>query len=389
MSEIPRLLYIGDVPVESSYHGSALLYRLLDKYPSDLVSIVEGGIEASLPVRRLKGVEYSSRLQPARRWLNTRFHRVVASALTVLAPGRARTITSGSTAGTIQAVLTVAHGYSWLTAARFAEQLHLPLHLIVHDDWPHIPRLQKWADRWMKERFARTYRQAASRLCVSPYMEEAYRDEYGIEGKVLLPSRAAGAPCHQAPPTRPQSRPLTVAFGGTLNTSGHVSSLQLLAERLAPLGGVLQVYGPTTQLQAHKAGLSATNVHFQGLVPSDRFIETVRQSADALFVPMSFESQDRRNMSLCFPSKLTDYTAAALPLIIHGPNYSSAVRWASDNAGVAEVLTTQDPTEMDIVLQRIAHSEHRIALARRAVEVGEAQFSHSVGYRTLLESLCE
>ena len=41
---LPRLLYVGDVPVEASYHGSALIYRLLQRYPVERLRIVEGNI---------------------------------------------------------------------------------------------------------------------------------------------------------------------------------------------------------------------------------------------------------------------------------------------------------------------------------------------------------
>ena len=34
------------------------------------------------------------------------------------------------------AILTVVAGYSWITAAAFAQQQNLPLHLIIHDDVP-------------------------------------------------------------------------------------------------------------------------------------------------------------------------------------------------------------------------------------------------------------
>ena len=57
-AELPRLLYVGDVPVECSYHGSALLYRLLQKYPVDRLRIIEAGLQASRPDRRLKAVSY-------------------------------------------------------------------------------------------------------------------------------------------------------------------------------------------------------------------------------------------------------------------------------------------------------------------------------------------
>ena len=55
---LPRLCYIGDVPVEASYHGSALLYRLLQEYPAQNLVIVEQSLQRSLPTRRLANVRY-------------------------------------------------------------------------------------------------------------------------------------------------------------------------------------------------------------------------------------------------------------------------------------------------------------------------------------------
>ena len=43
-------------------------------------------------------------------------------------------------------------------------------------------------------------------------------------------------------------------------------------------------------------------------------------------------------MKISFPSKLTDYTATGLPLLIHAPAYSSAVRWARAEHDVAEIV---------------------------------------------------
>jgi hypothetical protein len=42
VSTLPRLSYLGEVPVECSYHGSALLWRLFESYPPEDLLIVEG-----------------------------------------------------------------------------------------------------------------------------------------------------------------------------------------------------------------------------------------------------------------------------------------------------------------------------------------------------------
>ncbi len=62
ISKLPRLLYVGDVPIESSYHGSALLFRLLQNYPPVKLRIVETGLFVSESERRLSHVSYSDLL---------------------------------------------------------------------------------------------------------------------------------------------------------------------------------------------------------------------------------------------------------------------------------------------------------------------------------------
>ncbi len=70
--ELPRLLYIGDVPVESTLHGSALLYRLLEGYPPQKLRIIEG-FNVSQPRHRLPAVAYRTFRPRWTRLINTRF----------------------------------------------------------------------------------------------------------------------------------------------------------------------------------------------------------------------------------------------------------------------------------------------------------------------------
>jgi hypothetical protein len=77
-----------------------------------------------------------------------------------------------------------------------------------------------------------------------------------------------------------------------------------------------------------------------------------------------------------FPSKLADYTAIGLPILICGPEYSSAVRWAEEFPGVAEVVTIRRQDALIASIRRLmADPARRGALARRAMEVGEKCFS--------------
>jgi hypothetical protein len=81
-------------------------------------------------------------------------------------------------------------------------------------------------------------------------------------------------------------------------------------------------------------------------------------------------------MRMSFPSKLTDYTAVGLPLLICGPEDCAAVRWAQANPGVAEVVASDDAAALGVAVDRLCRDrDHRIALACTAQRVGKRDFA--------------
>jgi hypothetical protein len=103
---------------------------------------------------------------------------------------------------------------------------------------------------------------------------------------------------------------------------------------------------------------------------------------------MSFDAHDRPNMELSFPSKLTDYTAAGLPLLVCGPTYCSAVRWVREHPGMAEFIETEDSAPLQDALRRLVENEqHRFQLATRALELGGKVFSHAAIQQTFHHAL--
>ena len=387
---LPRLLYVGDVPVESSYHGSALLYRLLQNYPRERLLVVEGNLPVSFIDRRLPGVRYATLQIGCGQLLHTRIAHWYSSWLTLTDHRRTKRVDRLCQGFQPGAVLSVTHGYLWTTAARFASKHGLPLHLICHDDWPRFANVLTVMKQRIDSTFGTVYRQATSRLCVSPFMRDAYHERYKADGAVLYPSRAIDCAIYQQPPHRlgKPSNGLTVAFAGTINGSGYVRALRSAASILEMLGGRLLIFGPLTTENAHRAGLDLPNVELRGLMTSDELMRRFRDEVDVLFVPMSFDAADRPNIAINFPSKLADYTAAGLPLLIYGPEYSSAVRWARENAGVSEIVDAENRDLLRGAIQRLAaNPEHRLALGTRALEAGRRYFKYETAQNVFHQAL--
>lgn len=385
---LPQLLYLGDVPVESSYHGSALLYRLLQSYPTDRLMVVEGNLFPPRTARRLAGVRHATLDVGHPRLMHSRMHDWYSRWLLRGAAGRAARVSQVLGSFRPDAVLTVGHGCSWVTAAHYAAQRGVPLHLIVHDDWP---RLVGEGQRTHVDRvFGDVYRRAASRLCVSPAMAEDYQQRYGASGTVLLPSRAADAAVFDgpAPQAGREDGHRVFAFAGTVNSPGYAQLLGQLAVSLAAHHATLMIFGPLTEEQAAANGLSRPNVRLGGLLDPDSLLQRLRRDADVLFVPMSFAAEDRANMRMGFPSKLTDYTSVGLPLLVWGPACCSAVRWAAGNPGVADVVTTDNPRAIaDSVSRLMRDAEYRVALARQAQAIGDRDFAAAAAQAELHRAL--
>ena len=223
-------------------------------------------------------------------------------------------------------------------------------------------------------------------MCVSPAMSRSYGERYGKPAETIYPSRAATCAQYDEPPARlaRNDHPFTIAFAGTINSAGYIRALVALRDALKPIGGRLLIFGPTTEAEAQQFGLTEADV--RGLVSSAELLTSLRNEADALFVPMSFDSADRINMEMAFPSKLADYTAAGLPLLIYGPTYCSAVSWARENAGVA-VVVDSEPNLPEAIALLANNPDSRIALGRCALTVGREYFTHDRAQQIFHQSL--
>ena len=383
---LQKLLYVGDVPVEASYHGSALLYRWLSDYPPERLTIIETATQSETS-RRLPQVNYLSYPIANQRWLNTRFHPYMSAWFTHAGKRSAPKIAQSLNGFAFENVLTVAHGFGWLAAAEIAATRNVPLHLIVHDDWPRIANVAPIFRNWLDQRFASVYRQARSRLCVSPAMSRSYAERYGQPAQTIYPSRAATCPQYDAPPARiaRNDHAFTIAFAGTINSNGYIRALVALEAALKPVGGRLLLFGPTTPTEAQQLGLN-NNTDVRGLLSSTELITTLRNEADALFVPMSFDPADRSNMEMAFPSKLADYTATGLPLLIYGPTYCSAVTWAREHNDVA-LIVDSEPSLPDAIALLTNNPDMRLRLGQRALDVGNKSFTHDRAQQIFHQSL--
>jgi len=387
--QTPRLLYFGTLPVEAHSAGPMQLYRILQSVPADKLCVVESDCLSADAKLRIPGVLYHRTGRAFERgWYfsRTRAPRIFWQMLELEAWRQARIVATLTASFRPEAVLTIHDGFGWFIASRLARRLGVPLHIITHDEWfRNIPMAAALKPRFDAE-FRSLYSGAASRLCISPAMEEEYARLFGSRGTVLYPVRDPRFVNPTAPASSVQeSAPeLRVAFGGNAWHRGNWQSLRDLAAALETIGGKLLLFGPKRE-DVVRHGLEKPNVIVKGF--SRQLIVDLRTEAHVLFVPMTFEEKERLNMAICFPSKMTDYSASGLPMLVQGPDYSSPVRWAKENPGAVETVTTQGVEPLLAALRRLQVPSHREKLARMTMQLGEEYFGFRNCSKIFLEAL--
>jgi glycosyltransferase involved in cell wall biosynthesis len=387
--DLPNLVYVGDVPVRATAGSAALLYRLLEHYPREKLQIVETSLTADQPGDRLPGVVYNRLGIGPGRLLRTRLSRAFSTYLYLTAPLQARRVRHRMDGFRPQAVLTIAFLASWRTGTRLADLLRVPLHLVVHDGPPGFFGLSGPLRERADQDFKVVYQHARSRLCISPYMADSYKARYGAPAHTIYPLRASDVPDFAVPaePAPANLRPFTVAYAGTIYNPTYARAVADTARLVDRMGGRVLVYTDGAGTTTLAGSSMASSAVIREMVSPAELVCQLRRDADLLLVPMSFEA-DAHNMEVSFPSKLAEYTATGLPILVWGPTYCSAVRWARENGGAAEVVDQQDTNAIAAAIgELVANPAYRRELGSRSLEVGTRLFSHAAVSREFCDIL--
>jgi glycosyltransferase involved in cell wall biosynthesis len=250
-------------------------------------------------------------------------------------------------------------------ADRLARRLQRPLagHFM---DWPtygmlaHRPVLA-----WASRQFVRRYRRCQLAFGICPEMLEALGPH--PNARVFYPFAPAHSQPLPPPPPGPISpqRPYTLLFAGNLG-EWYGQALLDLWERI-PAGGSLKlaIAGRHASWSAEREWQLVEDGTYLGFLKGQPYQDALAR-ADALLVIMGFEAGARQIESTSFKSKIVDYLLAERPLIVWGPDYSTAVRHARSE-GFGLVVDTPDPAAVVKALKRLRDDP---GLGRRLVEAG-------------------
>lgn len=376
MSGDPNVLVISDEGPQSGTAGGLLLQRLFARYPSGKLRV----LSRYCPTLGdpLPGVEYRLLRVPWQRFEKSRFNVLKRSlrafgAVPSVGPGEILPLLEGFRPDVVFTVMQ--HAVYYDAAHRFARLAGLPLVVAVHDVNEEFEPVYPWALAAARKRDGAFYRYASRRLCVSPEMERLCAERYGAAGSVLYPNRSEDLEARDLRDCAELRRPggLTLGFAGNLGYGYGLGILQMI-EALRRSGSRLVIYGRAPQGDAAPLAQAGDCCELRGFVPSSEAWAGIKRDCDAVWLPYpETGGKMRRLYSYHFPSKLPEYLALGMPVVVSGPDYATGVRWTLNNLGPD--ATAGNPGQLEAILRRLAsEAGFREASARRALDAGRRDF---------------
>ena len=290
----------------------------------------------------------------------------------------------------IDIIITVAQGVHWMAAQQMSKEFSIPLVTIFHDWWTDMSFIHQWAKKILDRKFRNLYYQSNLALCVSKGMKRELGEHPNAKILYPIPDQKSIIQCHNV---TSKLEKFQLVYAGKLSQF-YASQIKKIAQIF-----FFQNNDYNSRLQLKLFGshpdwsnvfieqLKATNI-YQGFV-SRQVLTTELQNANALLVTIPFEQESCRWAKTNFPSKLIEYCKFGKPIIIWGPNYSTAVNWAVQYQS-ALVVTSPSPDDLIVAVNRLSNQvSEQIRLGNKALEMSKGIFNPETIQELFVNSIYE
>ena len=279
-------------------------------------------------------------------------------------------------------IFNVAETYVSFHAQQLAKKLGVPFAAYFMDWATFATRSHPWAKPHMDRMYRRLYRQADLAFCIS----EGMKKELGPHpnAHVLYPS---GADIQLTePPAHPANGKFTFCFAGNLYQwyGQMVQDLVLESEDDESCG--LKVFGANHQWTKEFVDDQTSKEVFHGFRPFEQLVPEF-QKADAFLLVMGFGAAEALIERTSFKTKLLDYVLFEKPVLVWGPEYSTAVELAR-KFNCAFCVTDPSPKAALAGMKELAaNRDLRNRLVKNATAMRETELNHHRVHSILKEQI--
>lgn len=271
----------------------------------------------------------------------------------------------------------------WLLAKR----LSIPYYVYLHDLWEEHERYLNawWARRWERRILAG----AKTVFTITDKARDYYLSKHGLDSKILLhtiDSANGDFPRRSRPPLG-EAAPFRIVTSGSFYESMNLDalrSLRVALDRHQDESVELRILTARVN-ESFRREFGGKNTIIRSCTKQEVWAELV--DADLLYVPLAFFSSVPEEVRTVFPTKITEYALAKVPIIVHAPEDSYTATYAQKK-GWALTVTSPDPDALwngihqirsnDSLRQRLADAGRSI-VAEREASVISGWLQHDIG----------
>lgn len=213
-------------------------------------------------------------------------------------------------------------------ARHIAEALKVPLVSMVWDPPEYQAMYLGYDPLWKRrllDEFGKVMRASVRCSVASEPMKDEYQTRYGVECVAM--AHGIHPELWRPPATRlADDGRFVIGFAGGLYAQ---KEWEALLSALAKCGWRIEGREVTVRLLASSATFclkEKLRIEYLGWRSLEETIELMSE-VDVAYVPYWFDEAFRVSARLCFPGKITTYLAAGRPILFHGPEDSSPVRF--------------------------------------------------------------
>ena len=280
-------------------------------------------------------------------------------------------------------IFNVAETYLSYQACALARRLRVPF-VAYFMDWAHFAaRSHGWAVPHMDRMYRQLYRDADLAFCICDGMKAELGPHPNAH--VLHPIGTDFKMDARGPGSARDGK-FTFCFAGNLNSwyGRMVRDLMIAGEGEPSIG--MKVFGAHHNWPDSFVSDQTTKGVFGGFRPFDQLIPEF-QNADAFLLPMGFDSATALIERTSFKTKLLDYIVFEKPILVWGPEYSTAVKIARQY-DCALCVTDPNPHAAMAAMKALAGNlPLQRQLVGNTIKMREADLNHERVYGVLKTGL--
>ena len=255
--------------------------------------------------------------------------------------------------------------------------------IYITDDWCNT----RYNGRFFRKAWKKAYddklkevlEKSALNLSICPYMSAAYKSQFGADF----------IPFHNPVDTRVwNSVPAIKKYGSDLKSIVYVGkinkdtkpclkSMSRVVERMNSQGKkvIFDIYSPDQKDADEFSGFRHTTVNQS--IPNAE-IPGLLKSYDCLLLPLGFSKSSREYTRLSMPTKLTEYMASGVPMIVNCPEEIALSKYATDSEFAFVCNSQSEDALYNTVLRALTDMASMVRVVRIALKEAEFHDVHTV-----------